>query len=259
MNGVTSMKQPDGELARVQIGLCGFTLAMAEYPQRFPMVEVQQTFYHPPADGVMRRWRTSMPTGFEFTIKAWQLITHTPNSPTYRRLRRELTFAERSEAGGFRDTSIVREAWEVTLAAARTLSATAVLFQCPASFRPTEENLKRMRRFLRRAGQPKGLRLLWEPRGPWPAKLVASMCQDYKLVHVVDPFVTRTVTSGLTYYRLHGISGARHVYSDDELLRLRDMLPREGKAYVLFNNIPRVNDARRFAKVLGVDLPNASS
>ena len=38
----------------VKIGLCGFTIAIGEYPRRFPVVEVQQTFYQPPAKSVFR-------------------------------------------------------------------------------------------------------------------------------------------------------------------------------------------------------------
>src|SRR5688500_10872088 len=70
------------------------------------------------------------------------------------------------------------------------------------------------------------------------------------LVHVVDPFVDGTVTPEQTYFRLHGVSGARHVYTDDELRRLRAMLPESGVAYVMFNNIPRVGDAERFRALL---------
>jgi uncharacterized protein YecE (DUF72 family) len=50
--------------------------------------------------------------------------------------------------------------------------------------------------------------------------------------------------------RLHGVTGARHVYTDEELRRLADMTPPD--AYVLFNNIPRVNDAKRFSSLLAV-------
>jgi uncharacterized protein YecE (DUF72 family) len=53
---------------------------------------------------------------------------------------------------------------------------------------------------------------------------------------------------------LHGITGSRHVYADDELRRLRDMLPAEGEAYVMFNNIPRADDARRFGRLIGQGL-----
>jgi hypothetical protein len=32
--------------------LCGFTIAIAEYPRQVPVVEVQQTSYQPPAEHV---------------------------------------------------------------------------------------------------------------------------------------------------------------------------------------------------------------
>jgi uncharacterized protein YecE (DUF72 family) len=44
------------------------------------------------------------------------------------------------------------------------------------------------------------------------------------------------------------------VYSDDELRRLRAMVPAMGETYVMFNNIPRADDARRFGEVLGEGL-----
>jgi uncharacterized protein YecE (DUF72 family) len=193
-----------------------------------------------------------VPADFEFTIKAWQLVTHIAASPTYRRLRRPLAAREQAGAGAFRDSALVAEGWRVTAACAATLGASAVLFQCPASFRPTDENVENLGAFFRRIGRPPGVRLLWEPRGPsWPADLVTSLCAAHGLTHVVDPFVNVTVTTGLTSYRLHGVTGSRHVYTDDELRRLRDMVPAAGETYVMFNNIPRADDARRFGRLLG--------
>ena len=242
----------------VKVGLCGFTIRIGEYPRAFPVVEVQQTFYQPPAEGVMRRWRRGVPEGFEFTLKAWQLVTHAAGSPTYRRLRRPLTDAERAGAGAFRDTPVVAEGWRTTVACAGILGATAILFQCPASFRPTDENVANLHAFFRRIERPAGVRLLWEPRGPWPPEVVASACAAHGLVHVVDPFVNATVTTGVTYFRLHGITGSRHVYTDAELARLRDMVPATGETYVMFNNIPRAADARRFGALLGERLTPAA-
>jgi uncharacterized protein YecE (DUF72 family) len=234
----------------VKVGLCGFTISAAAYARRFPVVEVQQTFYQPPAMGTLARWRNTMPPAFEFTLKAWQLITHTPNSSTYRRLKRQLTPEERATAGAFRASAIVEDAWATTLACAGQLRATAILFQCPASFRPLPANVENLRGFFRRIDRPRNVRLLWEPRGPWPEDLVAALCDDLNLVHVVDPFVTRSVTTGWTYYRLHGNTGARHVYTDAELHQLASFLPREGTTYVMFNNMPRVEDSRRFEAVI---------
>ena len=235
----------------IKVGLCGFTMSALRYPQYFKVVEVQQTFYQPPAASVIDRWRAQMPPRFEFTLKAWMLITHAATSPTYRRLRRSLTPGEAAGAGGFQASAIVDEAWQVTLDATRRLRATAILFQCPASFRPTPENLGNLRGFFARIARPDGVRLLFEPRGPaWSAAIVGPLVDELGLVHVVDPFVAPTVSRDLAYYRLHGITGNRHVYTLDELCRLAAMLPADGDAYVMFNNIPRVGDAERFQSLL---------
>ncbi len=79
----------------VRIGLCGFTMAFEDYVREYRLVEVQQTFYEPPRDGTMRRWRAQAPMDFEFTVKAWQLVTHDASSPTYRRLRSPLAEVDR--------------------------------------------------------------------------------------------------------------------------------------------------------------------
>jgi uncharacterized protein YecE (DUF72 family) len=232
----------------VRVGLCGFTIGFDDYLERFPVVEVQQTFYEPPQDATMRRWRDRAPAPFEFTLKAWQVITHEGSSPTYRRMKRPL--GDPAEAGSFRTNATTLAAWQRTLECVRLLWATAVLLQCPRSFRPTDENVERMRTFLTTVDRPDGVRLLWEPRGPWPADLVRDLCAGLDLVHVVDPFADTTLTPEHTYFRLHGITGAHHVYSDDELVRLRGMLPDRGTAYVMFNELPRVGDATRFLQLL---------
>ncbi|HSJ15130.1 MAG TPA: DUF72 domain-containing protein [Longimicrobiales bacterium] len=71
----------------IRLGMCGFTIGAAAYYRSFDVVEVQQTFYDPPAPGTLARWRAEAPAGFEFTMKAWQVITHFGTSSTYRRLR----------------------------------------------------------------------------------------------------------------------------------------------------------------------------
>jgi uncharacterized protein YecE (DUF72 family) len=140
-------------------------------------------------------------------------------------------------------------AWARTVACARLLRVSAVLLQCPRSFRPTSRNVERMRMFLGDAERPAG-RLLWEPRGDWPTSLLVELCSELDLVHVVDPMHAETVTPERTYYRLHGTTGARHVHTDDELRRLRDLVDGRPDPYVLFNNLPRAGDAQRFLAML---------
>jgi uncharacterized protein YecE (DUF72 family) len=223
-------------------------MALSSYAERFRVLEVQQTFYEPPRETTLRRWRTGVPPQFEFTIKAWQLITHEAKSPTYRRLRTPLSAEERAGVGGFRWTPVVERAWDVTLSCARSLDATAILFQCPASFRPTEPAVARMREFLSRAPRPAGVRLLWEPRSPWPDDLVRGLCEDLDLTHAADPFLRPSLTP-TAYYRLHGITGAHHVYTDAQLAQLAGIVG-TGPAYVMFNNVLRAADASRFASLM---------
>ncbi len=237
----------------VRVGLCGFTMSMEDYGAHFPVVEVQNTFYEPPRNIVMEKWLAATPPQLEYTIKVWQLVTHNANSPTYRRMKRPLKPGE--APGSFRDSSAVAEGWDRSVACARLLSATAMLFQCPASFGPDQENVQKRRGFFARIQRP-GARLLWEPRGPrWAAQreLALSLCQELDLVHVVDPFVTAPEPRQPVYWRLHGIGGPRHSYSDEQLLTLRKMLDGaapSGPAYVMFNNLPRVADAKRFCRLL---------
>lgn len=237
----------------LRVGLCGFTMSMEDYALHFPVVEIQHTFYDPPAADVMRRWLAVTPPSLEYTIKVWQLVTHPITSPTYRRMKMPVEAS--SEPGFFRASTAVARGWERSVRCAEILSASAMLFQSPASFAPTPENVERMRRFFERIERPRA-RLLWEPRGPaWVRNraLAVALCRELQLVHVVDPFVTEPEPGHPVYWRLHGISGPRHSYSEAELHRLRAMLASvegEGNAYVMFNNLPRVANAKAFRRLM---------
>jgi uncharacterized protein YecE (DUF72 family) len=224
-------------------------MAKAAYARAFSCVEIQHTFYQPPQIKTLEGWRNTMPANFEFVIKAWQLITHDSKSPTFRRLKRTLSDDEKQEAGSFRATPIVQEAWETTLASARVLKARTILFQCPASFKQSEENVSRMERFFGSIDR-ENLDLCWEPRGDWDAELVRSICSRLRLRHVVDPFVRETVTPAQFYYRLHGNTGWRYEYETDELEELATRFMHSGEGYVFFNNYKMTADALKFCNVL---------
>jgi uncharacterized protein YecE (DUF72 family) len=226
---------------------------MADYVQSFPVVEVQQTFYQPPQLSTLERWRAIAPPHFEFTLKAWQLITHEARSPTYKRLKRELDETERAQCGAFRSTRIVEEAWQTTLACALALQARRVLFQCPASFTPTTENVARMRQFFASIEPERGrgdLLFLWEPRGDWPQELTRDLCRELGLTHVVDPFKARTQTPEQCYFRLHGRKEKGFMHATEELEELFMMLPVEAVSYVLFNNVRMLDDAIKFQELM---------
>jgi uncharacterized protein YecE (DUF72 family) len=175
-------------MSALHLGLCGWNGSQASYFTEFSCIEIQSTFYDPPALHVVRKWRSLAPSSFQFCMKAWQLITHTPSSPTYRRLRLPIPGSERDALGSFRQTEKVWQAWQHTLEVARVLNATVILFQCPKSFLPTNENLINFSAFFSRVNR-ESFRLAWEPRGEaWTEDIVRELCAEHALVHCVDPF-----------------------------------------------------------------------
>ena len=46
------------------------------YGERFPTVEINNTFYRMPAQSVLERWAAETPAGFVFALKASRFITH---------------------------------------------------------------------------------------------------------------------------------------------------------------------------------------
>ena len=46
------------------------------YAERFPTVEINNTFYRMPDTSLLERWAQEVPEGFAFTLKAPQRITH---------------------------------------------------------------------------------------------------------------------------------------------------------------------------------------
>jgi uncharacterized protein YecE (DUF72 family) len=46
------------------------------YADRFPIVEVDSTFYRVPSKGMVEGWRRKTPSGFKFALKVPQVITH---------------------------------------------------------------------------------------------------------------------------------------------------------------------------------------
>lgn len=204
----------------IKAGCCGFAVSQQKYFQIFPLVEIQQTFYQLPRLETALKWREAAPAGFEFTMKGWQLITHEPTSPTYRRLKRKPETKDFGRYGKFRDTKEVRKAWDSTLTFARTLGATFIVFQCPASFFPHKENIENLQRFFSRV-KLQGIEFAWEPRGDWPEDLIRNLCKELQLIHCVDPFTNKPQHGKIRYFRLHGIRGYGDRYTVEDLWTLR--------------------------------------
>jgi uncharacterized protein YecE (DUF72 family) len=206
-------------------------------------VEVQQTFYQPPSLKTAEKWREEAPADFEFAMKAWQLITHEPKSPTYRRLKLGWPGDKLTQCGSFKSTEEVAWAWKQTREIAVALQARYVVFQCPPSFHPSAENKKNLKTFFREV-ERENLGFVWEPRGDWTPGEVRDLCRELDLIHGVDPFKVAPLWGPVRYFRLHGITGYRYRFSDEDLERLRTKC--RGRTYCFFNNVNMWADASAF-------------
>jgi uncharacterized protein YecE (DUF72 family) len=237
-----------GKCSNIIAGCCGFAGAQKEYYQTFRFVEIDSSFYQLPRLETAARWRAAAPKDFQFAMKAWQVITHPATSPTYKRTR--IDPRDREHCGHFGFNPTIRWAWDETFAVAKALGVILVLFQCPASFRPTSGNVANLKTFFERAKRGRFF-MGWEPRGEWDAELVARLCQELDLIHVVDPFKSPPARRGkIQYFRLHGIAGAQHRYTNHELQRLKEFCAGKTPACCAFNNLTMAADAQRFMKLL---------
>jgi len=234
-------------------------VSRARYFREFNVVELQSTFYQLPKLSTAFRWREEAPTGFEFTVKAWQAITHPLLSPTWRRVKARPDLRDRAKYGLLRPTRQNFEAWDATLAICRSLGAKLCLVQSPPQFSHTAQNLRNLKEFFANIDRA-GINIAWEPRGNWTEKPqeIRGICERFELVHCVD--LLKRVPAHLAdigYFRLHGVGRKDTNYSyhytglDFSQLseRLRFLAARGlSCAYMMFNNIAMFDDARRFLR-----------
>ena len=235
-------------LHRVKVGCCGFRSGMKDYFSQFRLVEVQQTFYKMPRLETALRWRREAPAEFEFTLKAWQLITHPATSPTYRKAGIKVPSGAEEHYGFFKPSDEVHQAWEETRRFAQALEAKVIVFQCPPSFKETPENVDNMRRFFKSV-RDSGFIFAWEPRRGWSEPMIKALCSELGLVHCVDPMEKESLYGEPQYFRLHGGPHYQHRYSEEELKHLKDKIG-DKESYVLFNNLNMYHDALAFDRLM---------
>jgi uncharacterized protein YecE (DUF72 family) len=234
----------------IKVGCCGFPVKRETYYQTFSVVEIQQTFYKLPRIETGKGWKEGAPRNFEFTVKAWQLITHEPSSPTYRRLRMAIPEKKKKNYGFFKETEEIEEAWQKTAEFARTVGAEKIIFQSPASFSPSENSIKNLRQFFERK-KANSFILIWEPRGRWEREVVERLCMELGIIPCLDPFEGKRVKGELLYIRLHGRKGYRYSYSETEMKELMEMGKFYRQTYFMFNNVNMYENAQRMKILLG--------
>lgn len=223
-------------------------MAQKSYFQAFRFVEINSSFYQLPKLDTVARWRAAGTPDFQFAMKAWQVITHRATSPTYKRTR--IDNRDREYCGHFGFNPTIRWAWDETFAVAKALRVFLVLFQCPPNFRQNSENIARLKQFFERAKRGRFF-MGWEPRGEWDEEVVAKLCRELDLIHVVDPFQSLPAHKAkVQYFRLHGISGASHRFTHQELERLKGFCAGRTPTYCAFNHRAMATDAQRFAAIV---------
>jgi uncharacterized protein YecE (DUF72 family) len=219
------------------------------YAQRFPLVELNYTFYRPPTPEGLHKLAAQAPDGFQFIVKLHQSFSHEHDL---------------SGAAAFRHALAPLEQEDRLL---------ALLCQYPQRFHRDAENLDRLAALADRfAGLPLAVEFRHQS---WAVPETAAWLHErcLHLVSVDVPDIPNLFPSGLVqssrlvYARFHsrrkyawyGSDKDRYdyFYSDDELkewLRaLEEKRHDADRAYLLFNNCQRshaVVNARRVFELL---------
>lgn len=268
------MKMPS-----VAVGTCGFSYKdwvgpvypkgtkpagmLSLYAGRFPIVEIDSTYYGPPRREVVESWASRTPEGFRFSAKLPGTGTHVP-APALGTIHD--------------DVRLFRANIEPLIAAGKFASA---LLQFPNAFRPSEATERHLR-VLREALE--GVPLVAEFRHrEWQTNDTLALLRELGigLVAVDEPRYkslprpSTDATSSIAYVRFHGRNYEQwwkgdnttrydYLYSPDELApwvdRLIDLAanPDVREVLAFFNNHRRgqaVRNAEMFEEMVTARLP----
>lgn len=238
---------------------------LAYYAGKFPLVEVDSTYYSPPAEQTVGLWAARTPEHFTFNIKAFSLLTGHPTrvAAIYKDLRPETE--KKNIYPDDLDPQAYEDVWTRFLSALEPLAAVgklgAILFQFPPWFTIRRSNKQFLLEVAQRCrplpvavefrhqswfdgdNQQETLDLLRKHRLPF-------VCVDMPQGHrsSIPPVVT--ATADLALARFHGHSDKwtskdiyekfGYRYSEQELAqwvpKLRDLSSQAGRTHVLMNN-----------------------
>ncbi|WP_221357466.1 DUF72 domain-containing protein [Streptomyces beigongshangae] len=231
------------------------------YAERFPVVEVDSTYYGLPSERNGILWAERTPDGFRFDVKAFSLFTGHPTRAAA--LPADLRPLHARAPG---DPALLDELWRRYTTALEPLRRTGrlgtLLFQFPPWFRPGDRAGAVLRGWARRAaGWPVAVEFRhpdwWLPQTcEASAGLLAELGMSTVSVDMAQsvadavPPVDVVTTPRLAVVRFHGRSASwgtgskedrfRHTYTAEELAqwlpRLRSMAERSEELHVLFNN-----------------------
>ncbi|MFF0469388.1 DUF72 domain-containing protein [Micromonospora zamorensis] len=241
---------------------------LAYYARQFPLVEVDATYYSPPAEATAKLWAERTPAGFTFNIKAFSLLTGHPTrvSALYKDLRPETD--KKNVYPDDLPAQSYEEVWTRFLSALDPLVEAgklgALLFQFPPWFTIKRANKQYLLEVAKRCAP---LRPVYEFRhASWfdgdNADETLAFLREHKLPYVcvdmpqghrssLPPILA--ATADLAVVRFHGHSDKwtskdihekfGYHYSKRELAdwapKLRELADEAGQTHVLMNNCYR--------------------
>jgi uncharacterized protein YecE (DUF72 family) len=256
------------------------------YAERFPLVEVDSTYYALPSERNAALWVERTPAHFVFDVKAFGLLTQHPVAvrslpPSVREQLGEEALEKKRLYPRDIPSDAIDELWSAFESALRPLAAAgklgAVLFQFPHWFTNNRGN----RDYLRRLGERFGPRIAVEFRGggwldPGRRERTLAMLEELGMTYVVvdepqgfkssTPPVVACTSSELAMVRFHGrnaetwekpgLSAAerfRYLYDDDELAKwvpsVRELAGEARQVHVLMNNCYEDYGVRNAAQI----------
>lgn len=248
---------------RTIVGTCGFPSRKELIFENLDAVEIQETFYNPIGERRIETLLSLKPTGFTYTVKAWQVITHDSSSPTWRRLRKRPE-GNIENYGGLKPTKENFNALKVSIDIANRLNAPVLVLQTPPGMR-CENRWDEIEEFFRKAvsmARSHSISIAWEPRGECKkSRKVIEIASMLEIILINDigreePIVNKIGKKSVIYSRLHGIGGKEVNYKYKYTLEDLENMARKLKgtrydiAYVLFNNIYMVEDAVQFKEII---------
>jgi uncharacterized protein YecE (DUF72 family) len=261
------------------------------YAERFPLVEVDATFYALPSERNSALWVERTPEHFIFNVKAFGLMTH--HAVAVRSLPEPIRAMLPAEAAAkarvySRDLpeDALNAVWDMFTSALRPLADAgklgAILFQVPHWFAASRQNVAYLRELAERSpARPaiefRGAGWMKEDKQERTLELLREIGATYVVVDEPQGFTTSVppvvacTSSDLAMIRFHGhnaktwekrgITAAerfRYLYSEDELGKwvapARELAGEAKQLHVLMNNCYAdygVRNAGQFAGLLG--------
>lgn len=242
---------------QVRVGCCGLAgLSLSKYAELFDTIEINSTFYKLPKRETAERWYESTKGKIAFCMKAFQGITHTIESPTWKRVGIQKPKSMVENYGHLKPTKENAESWEKTLEMCMAMHAGVCVIQLPPSFMCTDAAVADALKFFKMVRRPVDIAIEFRHRS-WTdnVELTKILIKNADLIHITDPLKDKPLSrKKICYYRLHGLGKQlyRYNYTYEDLINLKNIILdiKCEKAYVMFNNLSMRDDALRFRKMV---------